>query len=293
MRKIFKRFVAYFIDMLVVTLIVQSLAGVSVINKQLDTYNDYYDEYLEIVDQYGAFKADLVSDFEDKELSEKEYQNLVEDHEAYQDTLDKYYDDGVLSEKEYDKINNKIDEEYQEEYKRISYNLDKNSIVYFVLYLVVVIAYFVFFNKFTGGQTLGKKLLRLKIISSKDEMEVSIWSYVVRMIILYQPISYLVRLIGIHVLSMNSYYTVTSIVSDIQSYLVMLIIMMMMLRMDGRGLQDLLAKTRVTSIDKNGKVIEEVVPTYVEKVLNEKEPKEKKSKEGKPKKKKIIDEVKE
>ena len=47
MRKLFKRFIAYFIDMLVVTLIVQSLSGIPQINRQLDDYNKYQNDYLE------------------------------------------------------------------------------------------------------------------------------------------------------------------------------------------------------------------------------------------------------
>ena len=56
--------------------------------------------------------------------------------------------------------------------------------------------YFIAFNKYTNGQTLGKKVMRLKIVNSKDiDAKVPIWSYLVRAIILYQPIYYLVKLL--------------------------------------------------------------------------------------------------
>ena len=41
MFKLLRRFVAYFIDLMVVMLIAQSLSGIPAINKQLDDYNKY------------------------------------------------------------------------------------------------------------------------------------------------------------------------------------------------------------------------------------------------------------
>ena len=83
MGKIIKRFVAYFIDLFVVVLISQSLAGIPFINKQLDTYNKYYDEYLDVVNTYGEFKSDLSKNYEDKKLTEKEYNKLIEKHDNF------------------------------------------------------------------------------------------------------------------------------------------------------------------------------------------------------------------
>lgn len=282
MAKLFKRFLAYMIDMCVIILITQSLSGIPMINKQLDAYNKYYDEYLELFESYGMFKTDLVNDFKDKELSGKEYQSLVEEHFNYQDILVKYYDDEKLTEKEYDKINKGIDKEYQKEYEKVYFKIEQNSIVYFIVYLVSILVYFVGFNKLTGGQTLGKKLTRLKIVSSKEGQDVRAWSYLVRTIILYQPIYYLVRLIGTSILNMDVYYAMTSIFSNIQYYLEIIIFITIMLRVDGRGIHDILARTRVILIDKNGDEIKDKLEVIVtegkEKVKN------------KMKNKKVIDE---
>ena len=130
--------------------------------------------------------------------------------------------------------------------------------MYFVIYLITVIAYFVGFNKYTSGQTLGKKLMRLKIVNSNDEnKDVPVWKFIVRAIILYQPIYYIVKLIGVSFLDINMYYDVTNIVYNVQGYLEMLIIVMVMIRLDGRGPQDLLAKTRVVLYDRNGNEVKD------------------------------------
>ena len=264
MRKLFKRFSAYFIDMLVVILIVQSLSGIPQINRQLDDYNKYQNDYLDLYSEWGLFKADLNKYYEDKELTSEEYDSLVKEHEEYIDILNKYYKDGKLVEDNYDKLNKEIDKNYEHDYKDIYYKMEKNSIIQFIIYLVVVFLYFVGFNIYTNGQTLGKKLTRLKIVNSRDEnREVPWWSYVVRTLILYQPIYYMVRLVCVNFMSANMYYDVTSIFYNLQGYLEMLIIAMVMIRIDGRGPQDILARTRVAMYDRNGEEIVDKVDLLI------------------------------
>lgn len=254
MTKLLKRFIAYAIDMMVVVLIAQSLSGIPFLNPQLSNYNKYYKEYADLLENYGNFKVSLTNDYKDKKLSEKEYQKLIKDYPDYEEILSEKYEDQKLTEKEYNQLNQKIDKEYQEAYKKVYYKVEKNSLSYFIIYLVTILAYFVGFNKLTDGQTLGKKLMRLKIKNNKDENQsVSIWSYLIRACILYQPIYYIVKLIGILTLNMSNYYTITSIVYDIQYYLEFLIVIMVMIRVDGRGPQDLLAGTRVALYDRKGK----------------------------------------
>ena len=281
MNKLFRRFLAYTIDMMVVILVVQSISGIPQINPQLDDYNKYYDDYMESYQSYSSFKQDLKTDFSDKELSIEEYDSLVKEHDLYKEVLDKYYKDNTLTENNYKKLNNQIDGDYNKEYKKVYYQIEKNSILYFVLYLVVVFAYFVGFNYYTNGQTLGKKLMRLKIVDSKDiEKRVGIWSYIIRAIILYQVLYYLIKLIGVYTMSADLYYTVTSVFYSVQYYLEMLIVLMSMIRIDGRGPHDLLARTRVMQYDRKGQEVKDKFDLMLSK----------KKKDLKKEKKKIIEE---
>lgn len=281
MKKIVKRFIAYFIDMLVILVIAQSLSGLSFINKQLDKYTKYYGEYTETVQNYSKFRVELNKSFQDKEISDKEYKKLVKDYSGYAKYLDKYYDDSKITDKEYEKIIGEIDKDYETKYKDLYYKTEANSMVYFVVYLVAVFAYFVGFNKITNGITLGKKLMRLKIVNAKDkDRDVSIWSYVIRALFLYQPIYYLVKLISVNFLSMGDYYTVTSVVYDIYYYLECIILVVVVTRLDGRGLHDLVANTRVILMDREGNEVENKLLLSNRLVSNKKkkiveEPKEK------------------
>ena len=87
---------------------------------------------------------------------------------------------------------------------------------------------------------------------------------------MYQPLYYLVKLIGVFVLNSNNYYQIISIFYDINYYLEFIIILTVMIRMDGRGLHDLASSTRVASYDRNGNEIDRETISFVTKRLDEK-----------------------
>lgn len=271
MKKILKRLGAYIIDLMVITIITQCLAGIPIINHQLDSYNKYYQEYSNQLKEYTTFKLELQTSFKDEKITEKEYNKIIKTSDEYKSYLEKYYEDKKITKNEYNKINKSIDQHYMKNYKKEYYNVEKNSVCYFIIYLIVTIAYFVGFNYYTSGQTLGKKLFRLKIVNSKDDKEkVSILSYLIRAIFLYQPLYYIVKLIGILLLNQENYYQITSIFYDINYYLEFVVVLTIMIRTDGRGLHDLASSTRVASYDRNGYEIDRESTSFLTKRLDEK-----------------------
>lgn len=271
MKKILKRLGAYFIDMMVVMLITQCLSGVPLINKQLDNYNKYYQEYSNALKEYSEFKLELQNSFKDEKITEKEYSKIIKISDDYKQEIEKFYDDKKITKKEYKTINKNMDNHYLKIYKKLYSKVEKNSICYFIIYLITTIFYFVFFNYYTNGETLGKKIFHLKIVNNKDNnKKVSILSYIIRAIFLYQPIYYIIKLICVMTLNGNDYYSVTSIVYDIQYYLQFIIILTVMIKMDGRGLHDLLAGTRVASYNRKGEEIDYYSESFLTKKLDEK-----------------------
>lgn len=271
MKKILKRIGAYFIDMMVVMLITQCLSGVPFINKQLDTYNKYYQEYSNALKEYSEFKLELQNSFKDEKITEKEYSKIIKISDDYKQEIEKFYDDKKITKKEYKTINKNMDNHYLKIYKKLYSKVEKNSICYFIIYLITTIFYFVFFNYYTNGETLGKKIFHLKIVNNKDNnKKVSILSYIIRAIFLYQPIYYIIKLICVMTLNGNDYYSVTSVVYDIQYYLQFIIILTVMIKMDGRGLHDLLAGTRVASYNRKGEEIDYYSESFLTKKLDEK-----------------------
>ena len=68
MFKIFKRTLAYFIDMMVVLIIVQNISGIPIINKNLDKYSKTYDNYIEILEEYSDIKLKLSNYYQDNKI---------------------------------------------------------------------------------------------------------------------------------------------------------------------------------------------------------------------------------
>lgn len=130
MNKLFKRFIAYTIDMMVILIVVESLSGIPQINKQLNNYNKYSKEYYQTIDDYRYFKDYLHSDL-DKELTDDEYNEWLEDCPDYKEIIDKRYEKGTITEKEYKKLDKEADNIYNELATNKAYKVEKNNILYF------------------------------------------------------------------------------------------------------------------------------------------------------------------
>lgn len=268
MNRLFKRFIAYFIDMMVVTLVIQTLTSIPQINKQLDNYNKYYSEYSNLYNNYLNVRVDLNNLYNDNVITLEEYELLIEDNSNYSNIINKYYVDGKIE--DYDELVSEIDKDYNDKYVDLYYKIDKNMIIYFIIYLIVIFSYFVIFNVITEGQTLGKKLTRLKIVNNNDkDKKVLWWGYLIRTLILYQPVYYLVRLVGINIFSVDFYYFITNIFYNICMFLEVLVIIMIGFKLDGRGIHDILANTRVILYDKNGNEVQDKFDLLIAKRRNE------------------------
>ena len=251
MSKIIKRFCAYILDILIVMLITQSLASTTIFNPKLNSYQKYNKQYIKEYQKYITIIYDIQKDYEDKSLTTEEYNKLIENHPDYEKKLKKYYSNDKLTKKNYNKLIKELGKDYEKSSSKIYYLIEKNSIYEFIIYLIVTFLYFVGFNYLTNGQTLGKKITKLKIVSQDDNKKaVPITSYIIRTVLMYQTIYYLVRLISIPFLSQSKYISVTSTAYSIQNILDFIIITFILIRKDGYGLHDILAKTKVVKAQK-------------------------------------------
>ena len=250
MKKIFKRFLAYLIDLFIVSIISSCIMVIPFINVNRDDYNKNYKKYNELYNNYNKFSQDLADYYDDNKLDNDEYEKLISDNKDYSNIVSKYYKDGKLSEKNYNKLSDDVNEVFEDKYKSIYYKLSKYSVIGNIVQVIAIFAYFVGINLLTKGQTVGKKIMKLKIVSNKDSSsKVSALSYFIRTLVLYNPIYYLALTVGVYVFSSNDFYNWALIWSNIKNYLDIIIIIMIVIRLDGRGLHDLLAGTRVIVLD--------------------------------------------
>ena len=225
MKTRFKRIAAYMIDMIIVSIIVFGLSNVKQINYQIDNYNSASKEYQNYVKKY--------------EKAEKKYEDAKED-----------YKDKKITKKEYNKKKSEYNEykkDYEKKIKKYNYNISKNSVISTIISIAVVVAYFAIFQFSMGGQTLGKKIMKLKVVSAKDR-ELNIFNYLIRCAILNGVIVNLLLVIFVNTMDVNSFYMANYVVSNIQSIIEIVIIIMIFMTSDARGLHDYIAGTKVIEI---------------------------------------------
>ena len=228
MKRIFKRIGAYLIDIIIISTIVTLLTSVDKINFQYKNYQKYYNEYTKITEKYT------------KTLSK-------------QVNLEKKYKDKDVKKKEYTKKNNKYKNDiksYEKSVKKIQYHISRNSIIYYIIYVAFALGYFGIFQASYNGQTIGKKLMHLKVVS-KDDQPAKMWQFLLRTFILLNLWMYIANIILVYTLGVKTFYTSSLIISEVARGLQLVTLLLIVMSKQARGLHDYAALTKVVSCDDN------------------------------------------
>lgn len=145
------------------------------------------------------------------------------------------------SELNMDEINQKITD--------LEYDYQKATVLQNSISVVIYILYFIIFQFLYKGQTLGKKLLKIRVVT-KEEKQPSLGDFVVRGIIVEGILATFLSLIAIVVLSKDNYLTIYTWLSMLSSTFIVASALMVLYRKDRRGLHDMMAKTIVIKEEK-------------------------------------------
>lgn len=260
----FRRAFAYSLDILLIALLVD-LVCTSKVNFQMEKYNDTYNEYFSMYEEYNQHSKIEKIDSCDKLMEYINKEELV--LEKYVDQYEeiKSLKNDEETKEEFDLKCNKIVEEYNsfdvtdEEYNTLvrKYNrtLEKNSVLYYVLTIVLSFLYFVLFQGFTGGQTLGKKFMRVKVVSKDLEKDVSYKQLFFRTLFLNSVVYSIFMLIGAYVLNDLVFTVFANILTLVDTLVLGILIVTSCFNKDRRGLHDTLLATRVVVVDFKGNII--------------------------------------
>ena len=164
------------------------------------------------------------------------------------ETYNKYYDE--YSEKTKDYLDKKTtDDEYLHITNDYSYKLERNSVYSSVISVVTILLYFGVFQKYNNGQTLGKKLLNIRVKGN-----LNIFKYLLRTAIIYNVFINVAKIILIVALDQNQYLIANKYLYALALVVEVTTIVMIMLRKDHKGLHDLIVGSEV--IEENKKVVE-------------------------------------
>lgn len=143
-------------------------------------------------------------------------------------------------------MNKEIDvNKYMNEYQDLIYSNNKNEIIELTINLVITIAYFVVFQYMNKGQTIGKKLFKIKVIDNDTKKEVSILKGLLRSILVFNIISSTVSVSLINILSKKAYMSTYLTINEIETIFIIVTAILILYRKDGRGLHDMMANTMV------------------------------------------------
>ena len=187
----FPRFVAYILDVLLVSIV---CTGISFFLPENENYNKYMDEYELIQTQYM-----------EQEITATEYLNKSMD---------------------------------------VIYDIDYSNFLFIIIEVVLIILYFIVFQFYNKGQTFGKKLMKLRVVSTVND-NLSVNQVAVRALIINSVFANVLLIGSLLFVGRDYYYYANSVIQAISLGVTLTAVVMVLFRKDGRGLHDMLANTQV------------------------------------------------
>lgn len=159
-------------------------------------------------------------------------------------TQDYYKELQTTQKKMYDK---EIDvKEYTDIVLEDNYNISKGTVLISLTSIIIYILYFVVYQVYNNGQTVGKKLMKIKVKSITDE-SLSINTMLFRALIIYGIATNIINLILILLLKKELYLSISNTISIIQSLIVIISVFMILFSKQKRGIHDIITKTEVVN----------------------------------------------
>ncbi len=159
-------------------------------------------------------------------------------------TQDYYKELQTTQKKMYDK---EIDvKEYTDIVLEDNYNISKSTVLISLTSIIIYILYFVVYQVYNNGQTVGKKLMKIKVKSITDE-PLSINTMLFRALIIYGIAANIINLILILLLKKELYLSISNTISIIQSLIVIISVFMILFSKQKRGIHDIITKTEVVN----------------------------------------------
>ena len=139
-------------------------------------------------------------------------------------------------------------DEYLEKVNDISYVINKETVSTSIVTVVLTTIYFVVVAYYMEGQTLGKRIMKLKVVST-DDNNLSMNKLLVRSLIVDSILMNIISILTILLMTKSMYLQTYDTITTIFGAIYIVTFAMILFREDGRGLHDIIAKTKVISTE--------------------------------------------
>lgn len=167
-----------------------------------------------------------------------ESKNLKNLNNEYNKLTTEYVEKGEHTEKDI--------EEYMNAVSPITYQIDKENFLFSIAGIIIYILYFVVFQYKNNGQTLGKKIMRIKV--TKEDGEISINDFIFRSFIVNSVLFNMIILILLFTAKDTTYISLVGILGMIQFIVMAVSACMILFRKDKKALQDVITNTKVVEV---------------------------------------------
>lgn len=132
----------------------------------------------------------------------------------------------------------------EEELIKQSYDFQKELQTVNIIMIGVTFLYFGVIGFICNGQTLGKKILKIRIVPAKGN-NLNPALFILRTIIICNIATRTIMIIVTNYCGPTTWYAISNVINNIQSILTFIVVGFILFRDDERGLHDLLCNTKV------------------------------------------------
>lgn len=260
MKKFVARLISFFLDLMLISLIVSFIANTSLFVEHASDITLIRNEAYRINEEYKKLDEEIDDILNDAVVSSEEFNYMHTNFINFRVVFDDIRPDVNVSKDYIDTFHERLDEAYKDKYNdelfRIALASRHENIIAIIIYLL----YFGVLQYFLKGQTIFKKLFRLKVVDNTNiRMRIPIWKFILRTILICDIIFIAADLIAISNLELSRYLTFNGVLGNIRYFYEVAFILVIFLRDDQRSIHDLLFNTKVVRFNKEGKIIREVI----------------------------------
>ena len=137
-------------------------------------------------------------------------------------------------------------DDYLVKYSNIIYDINQDNFSENLIYLIVSIGYFLVFQYLNKGSSIGKRLMKIRIVSN-DKKDISIWQLFVRVCLVNEILPMMILLILVKSLRGINFFMGYGVVSMLENIIIIICGLTLIFNKNNIALHDKISNSQVIS----------------------------------------------